>query len=148
MKSRVILPLAVLAPLLIAGCTRSQTGMGFHLPNGDPEWGQKAFVALRCTECHRVDGVELPAPTVAPEKVVVLGGDVTRLRSYGDLVTSIIHPSFEISERLNYPAGAKPEKSPMRNVNREMTVGELIDIVSFLHPRYRELRPLYPQELP
>src|ERR1019366_9783230 len=75
-----------------SGCTPSpKSGYGFQLPDGDPIRGRVAFVELKCASCHRVDGVQLPAPTVKPEYVVTLGGEVTQVRTYGRLVTSIIH---------------------------------------------------------
>lgn len=59
--------------------------------------------------------------------------------TYGQLVTSIIHPGLAISDRLPGPLPATG--SPMKNFNREMTVEQLVDIVTFLEPTYRELLP-------
>jgi hypothetical protein len=55
--------------------------------------GKTAFVELNCTQCHRVDGVpELPAPPLALDKVIVLGGNVAQVQTYGDLITAVIPP--------------------------------------------------------
>ena len=92
---------------------------------------------------NNLDGVpELPAPTVSPERVVVLGGKVAKVRTYGDLVTAIIHPKYEMSEK--FTARGSFLESPMREVNGTMTVTQMLDIVTFLQPRYRELEPIYP----
>jgi L-cysteine S-thiosulfotransferase len=148
MKTYPPILLAVLVLALGAGCdSRPTSGRGFQFPAGDAARGQAAFQRLDCFRCHRVDGVAgLPAPTVAPEKVVVLGGEVHRLRSYGDLVTAVIHPSFSISEKLRGEAGREAMEtgqSPMPAINSTMTVAEMLDIVTFLHPRYRQLEPLH-----
>ena len=144
MKPSSLLLAAALFPLALSGCNRSRTGAGFYLPPGDAARGRDTFVALKCHECHRVDGVaDLPEPTVEPRSVVVLGGEVSRLRSYGDLVTSIIHPDQSLSEKGVLPPGATQPKHPMKAVNDRMTVAQLVDLVTFLHPHYREeLRPL------
>lgn len=127
--------------LLPLGCDANrQSVRRLHLPPGSAENGKVAFVDLKCTECHTVAGVELPLPTAKPESVVMLGGEVTRMRTVGDLLTSIIHPSYSISEKMK-PTTPKPAKSPMRPVNDVMTVAQMIDLVAFLQPRYHAMPP-------
>jgi hypothetical protein len=111
---------------------------GFVLPAGDAERGREAFVALRCTACHEVAGLEreLPAPVATPVTGVKLGGLAMREPSDGELVTSIVNPSHQL-----YPSGEEEritsgEGSRMANLNASMSVQELIDIVAFLHERY------------
>ena len=139
--------LVALSFCLISGCNRSpKSGRGFVFPEGNSEKGRKAFVEMECYKCHRVSGeVELPAPVVSPEKVVILGGKVARLRTYGDLVTSIIHPSYELSENFVGPARVGRTDSPMKPVNDKMSVAQLLDIVTFLHPHFKELESDYSQ---
>jgi len=132
---------------LTAGCDSGpKSGRGFKFPEGDSGRGQAAFVRLNCYTCHRVDGVTgLPAPSVAPDRVITLGGEVMRLRSYGDLVTAVIHPSVAISDKLTGDArkeATEAGRSPMPNLNQYMTVTEMLDIVTFLQPHYRYLDPL------
>jgi sulfur-oxidizing protein SoxX len=130
----------VSAGLLLAGCDRLESGRRLRLPRGSVENGRTAFISLKCTECHTVAGVELPKPTVAPDLVVELGGDVSRLRTVGDLLTSIIHPTESVSLKMKRPAvGAAV--SAMPNVNDTMTVTQLVDLVRFLQPRYSEMTP-------
>ena len=138
MNTRIVLATVTLAALSAVGCAPNpKSGRGFELPAGNAEKGKAAFVQLKCTDCHRVAGADLPAPTAKPELIVTLGGEVTRLRTYGQLVTAIIHPNLSISEKLLVPAPATG--SPMKDFNREMTVAQLVDIVTFLQPTYREL---------
>lgn len=138
---------ALLASCLITGCGfNAKSGRGFVFPAGNIEHGKKAFVDLNCYSCHRVDGVaDLPAPLVPPDKVITLGGKVTRLRTYGELVTSVIHPSFTLSDQLPVVSRQGETTSPMKLVNDRMTVGQLLDIVTFLHPRYKVIEPAYEQ---
>lgn len=144
MKTAVVMGSALLMVGLLVGCDRAkQMSRGFVFPEGDAARGQKAYVALECYTCHRVDGMpELPAPTVSPERVVVLGGKVAKVRTYGDLVTAIIHPKYEISDKL--ATRGQFLESPMREVNSTMTVTQMLDVVTFLQPRYHELEPIYP----
>lgn len=139
MKIAFTLALAAVGLLLVGCDSNRESGRRLRLPRGSADNGKVAFIALKCTECHTVAEVELPAPTAKPESVVALGGDVTRLRTVGDLLTSIIHPGFSISERMPAPSGPKPVKSPMPVVNDVMTVTQLIDLVAFLQPRYRTI---------
>lgn len=143
MKTKITLAMAALALLLVAGCTpREKSGRGFVLPVGDEARGKAVFVELKCTECHRVENVAgLPAPTEPANQVVLLGGEVTALRSYGDLVTSIIHPSDKISENLRPALSGDPHVSPMRNYNERMTVQQMVDLATFLQPRYHRVIP-------
>ena len=118
MKTLFGLVLAALG-LVIAGCDSSlKSTRSLRLPPGSMENGKVAFIALKCTECHTVAGVDLPKPTASSEKVVELGGDVTRLRTLGDLLTSIIHPNYAISDKMKQPVEQGPVKSPMRGVKK------------------------------
>jgi mono/diheme cytochrome c family protein len=128
---------------LVAGCSGQKSVRRFHLPDGDASRGQTAFVSLRCHTCHTVSGIDLPAPTAAPADQLMLGGEVARLRTYGDVLTAIIHPKAGISDKIPSPERKKMKESPMPGVNDVMTVQEMIDLVAFLQPRYRVLAPLY-----
>jgi hypothetical protein len=140
--------IATVASAFLAGCQRqdleeeSNSPRGFALPDGDAERGTKAFVALRCTACHEVAGLEdeLPRPTANPQTGVKLGGLAMREPSDGELLTSIVNPSHQI-----YPAGEQEritsgEGSRMANLNEVMTVQQILDLVAFLHERY-ETKP-------
>ncbi len=128
---------------LCAGCSGQKSLRSFRMPEGDAARGQTAFVSLRCHTCHTVSGIDLPAPTAAPADQLMLGGEVARLRTYGDLLTAIVHPTAGLADGRPGPERKKMKTSPMPGVNDVMTVQELIDLVAFLQPRYRVLAPLY-----
>lgn len=132
---------ALILPLL-SGCTESaKQARGFALPEGDADAGQATFVRLQCQQCHTVEGLSLPGEAgPGREMSVKLGGDVTRIKTYGDLVTSIINPShrivFDPTQTL-----ADDGVSRMRVYNDVMTVKELVDLVTFLQSRYDVVPP-------
>lgn len=124
---------------LAAGCQPGpKSAWGFRLPDGNVADGQATFVKLQCTTCHTVTGLELPPPGSKSPITVALGGEVTRIRTYGDLVTSIINPSHIISDK--YQKQLEGAHSPMPQFNRDLTVGQLIDLVAFLQPRYKTIQ--------
>lgn len=132
----------VFVGLCCAACSKgpAQTGKGFYLPAGSAQRGQVAFVEMKCHECHSIAGVDLPARTTRPLREVQLGGEVSRVRSYGDLVTSIIYPSHAVSDLLAPQDRRQLQQSPMP-VHETMTVVQLVDIVTFLQPYYKQRVP-------
>lgn len=129
---------ALLMLSLLSGCNPSpKSSRGFRLPEGDAEKGQQAFTDLKCYSCHQVDGVKLPASTAFN---LTLGGETRVVKTYGELVTSIINPSHIISPE--YLAKMEDEKlSPMPAYNRQMTVEQMIDLVAFLESHYKLVQP-------
>lgn len=122
---------------VVSGCNMVATSsQGFNLPDGDAGNGQEIFVNLECTACHKVRGLDLPAPQIEGPVMVMLGGGVTRVKSYGELVTSIINPSHRLARR--HPAGkvSQEGQSLMTPYNDVMTVTQLIDLVAFLQAQY------------
>ena len=67
---------------------------------------------------------------------VMLGGEVLRVRTYGELVTSIIDPTHIVSERFKTIQPEQGALSPMPAYNKTMTVEQMVDIVSFLERQY------------
>jgi len=134
---------------LLGGCsTEHQTqSKGFHLPEGDVEVGKNLFVKFDCNWCHSVSGVELPdSGTLNKPPAIMLGGEVNQVQSYGELVTSIIDPEHVISPKYLASLSKKEKKegeilSPMPGYNQEMSVEQLVDMVAFLHSRYRLIEP-------
>jgi len=117
---------------------------GFSLPEGNALNGKEAFIYLHCNECHMVAGEELPTVALADPPFVELGGKVSRVKTYGQLVTAIINPSHKLAK--GYPidrisTDGKTSKMPV--YNGYMTVQELIDIVAFLQPHYDVVVPQY-----
>ena len=115
----------------------------FSLPEGNALDGQTAFIYLHWYECHTIDGVELPAVVSDEQPYVELGGQVSQVKTYGQLVTSIINPSHKLAPGYPIETISVDGQSKMPLYNGYMTVQELIDIVSFLQPYYEVIVPQY-----
>lgn len=127
-----------------AACGDRMSQLGFSLPEGDVQRGREAFVYLQCNACHTIAGAELPQDPHAPEPPIVeLGGPVTKVKTYGQLVTAIINPSHTLAEGYPKDLVSEDGKSKMPVYNEVMTVQELIDIVMFLQPQYDVVVPKY-----
>lgn len=133
----------VLLMLLGAACSGPKSGAGLRLPDGDVERGKAAFLELKCNTCHTVAGTEMSAPgkDYAYVRVVVLGGEVRQVKTYGALVTSIINPSHSLAPGYPKELVTKGNESAMPNFNDKMTVRQLIDLVAFLQSRYEFVPP-------
>jgi hypothetical protein len=142
MKTRVLLLVTLLA--LLPGCDLQDpaSARGFRLPDGDANAGRIAFVQLRCHVCHQVEGIDEKFEGTSAVSVR-LGGDTVRVRTYGDLVTSIINPSHRIAPGTQ-PAGVAADGSSLMEtarLNDIMTVRQLVDLVAFLQTSYRVQPP-------
>lgn len=128
---------------ILQGCFSSpESPLGFRLPDGDAEKGMQAFQDLQCYGCHAVQGMEFPPGDVASVSVV-LGGNVTRVKTYGELVTSIINPSHKLApgykeEDVTIDGASRME---LAHLNDVVTVQQLIDLVAFLQPLYKLMPP-------
>jgi len=148
MKSMALAAMA--ATLLISlGCTRSpKSGKGFTLPEGDVAQGKATYERLQCNACHTIKDVEqLASGDEGTPKPIALGGEVYRIRTYGELVTSIINPSHRIAPGYDADEVVEDGNSKMKNYNDVMTVKELNDIVTFLSSEYR-LKQIEPTHYP
>jgi len=136
---------AVCALLLLSACDRgADSPRGFSLPKGDVVRGEEVFLSYDCLSCHQLDGYGEDFPNREMEEPVALGGKVTQVKTYAELVTSVINPSHKIARGYEPEAVTDDEgQSKMRNYNDVMTVTELINLVAFLQPHY-ELRH-YPE---
>src|SRR4051812_34879600 len=99
MFRQISVALAAVLALGLAGCESGRySSSGFRLPTGgNVERGKAAFQSFASPPCHEAPGSALPRPTVQPPVPVVLGGTVARPFSDGYLVTSIIHPSYQLA---------------------------------------------------
>jgi hypothetical protein len=125
---------------LVSLCACSpESPFGFRLPEGDAAAGRQAFVDLRCNACHEVAGV--PIEYLEGIAHVQLGGETTYVKTYGELVTSIINPSHKI---VPPQIGVTPEGQSVMSLaylNDVMTVQQLVDLVAFLQPTYEVVQP-------
>lgn len=136
MKSSTLV-LLILGTFAVGCAPDPKSGAGFTLPDGSAERGQQTFVQLQCHACHTVSGLDLEQLDSSETQMIALGGVTANVKTYGDLVTSIINPSHRFAfgysdEEIKTPAG----KSQMRLYNDEMTIAQLIDLVAFLQSRY------------
>lgn len=121
-----------------------RSGRGFRLPDGDVDRGALVFQEMGCGKCH--DVVDGPAPPEGEraDVIVTIGGEVTRIETYGELVTSVINPSHEISRRYPREKVTEGDASKMENFNDRLTVSQLIDLTAFLQSKYELLpEPMY-----
>ena len=133
----------VLLAFLTAACNNPKSSAGFRLPDGDAGRGKAVFLELKCNTCHTVAGTDIPTPSndYAYVRVVVLGGEVAHVKTYGELVTSIINPSHSLAPGYPKELITKGNQSAMTNFNGTMTVQQLIDLVAFLQSHYKLVLP-------
>lgn len=133
--------LGAIAIALIACAPAPESGRAFRLPDGDATTGREVFLRLQCHACHKVTGVDLPSIDLQPPVTVMLGGPTARVKTYGELVTSIINPSHKLIKRYPEQEISSEGHSFMPTVNELMTVQELIDLVAFLQDTYQVAVP-------
>ena len=138
---------AILASVALFACSEEGRPVkGFVLPAGDSAQGEQVFVDFKCHGCHTIPDVEFPGVDFTPPFVLEIGGEVHRVRNYGELLTAVVNPDHIISPKyvaMLEGAGREAVISPMPYYGEEMTVAELIDLVEFLHGQYTRLQPQY-----
>ena len=142
MKGLSIPTLLLVSLAALGGCDqdRAMSERGFRLPEGNATAGRETFLYMHCNQCHTIIDEQLP--TVAGfEPFVELGGSLTRVKTYGELVTAIINPSHKLAD--GYPEDLVSEngKSKMYVYNGFMTVQELTDLVMYLQGHYEVVPP-------
>jgi len=136
--------------IILTGCTPNpNTGKGFSLPKGDASAGKAAFIELACNKCHSIADIEqLPSDDNDLPRIK-LGGSVKSVKTYGELITSIINPSHKVvTTYVTHPARivkkledqgvvrSEDGSSTMQTYNDIMTVAQLVDLVTFLEENY------------
>jgi hypothetical protein len=130
----------------LAGCG-ADSGWGFTLPAGNAEVGEALFTSLECHSCHVVSGNSDIGQPDNPQLSIPVGGSVARIKTYGELVTSVINPSHRLPQRIPEGAITEAGQSAMKNYNEVLTVQQLIDLVAFLQAQY-ELKHFTPSIYP
>ena len=143
MKTRLVMALILASLVALGACDRDamMSSKGFRLPDGDAVVGREAFLYMQCHQCHTIDGEELPLIPGQEMPYVELGGKVTKVKTYGELITAIINPSHELARGYAEEVVSQDGESNMYIYNTHMTVQELIDIVMFLQPEYEVVPP-------
>lgn len=134
---------------MIPGCApEPESGRAFRLPDGNSIAGKQVFLRLQCHACHKITGVDLPSLNLEAPVTVTLGGPTARVKTYGELVTSIINPSHKLIKTYPEQEISSDGQSFMPTVNEFMTVQELIDLVAFLQDTYQVAVPApYPYKV-
>ena len=136
---------ALLLTVALSGCTRESPPVkGFVMPDGDVALGEQVFVKYGCHGCHTIQGVDLPKIEPEPELVIEIGGEVYRVKNYGELLTSVINPNHEVSPESTAKletAGRTDGSSPMPFYGDAMTITEMINLVAFLRAQYSKIMP-------
>ena len=131
----------VLSAAALQGCA-TEWASRLYLPQGDADRGRQAVVDLKCQACHDINGFDPAEPSVATTRVR-LGGQTSRIKTYGDLVTSIVNPSHRIVH--DYPRAAVTtdgvSSMNLASLNAVMTMQQLVDLVAFLESDYEVVRP-------
>lgn len=142
---KLLAAVGLLALVPVLGCNGGpKSARGFTLPDGDLEKGRTTFVELQCHACHKVAGIDqLVAEGEQPELTIELGGEVSRIKTYGELVTSIINPSHRMAKGYSAEYVQEGGVSKMPVYNDAMTVTQLVHLVAFLQSKYtlREYEP-------
>lgn len=144
MRARIAM-LSLLTFIVVAGCDNrdAMSGKGFSLPDGDPLVGAEVFLYMQCNQCHTIRGEELPPIPMANPPYVELGGFVSRVKTYSELITAIINPSHKLASGYAKHMVSENDESKMHTYNEYMTVQELIDLVMYLQAHYDVVPPAY-----
>lgn len=129
--------LMALGAVFLVGCdTGPKSSIGFSLPDGDAEQGKANYTYFACNACHETDDVPYldAGDELAPR--VVLGGETTRIKTYGELVTSVINPSHRVARRESPAMADASGESRMTSFNDVMTVTQLVDLVAYVQSKY------------
>lgn len=125
-----------LVATVLIGCESGpESPRGFSLPKGDEDRGLLVFQKYQCLACHELEGVAKVDVVDNPDLQLKLGGESAQIKTYAELVTSIINPSHKIAK--GYPQLQMEGVSKMAIYNEVMTVQELVDLVTFLQPKYK-----------
>ncbi len=138
-----------LAVISMTSCNyEPNSGRGFSLPEGDVAKGKITFIELTCNSCHSIADIEQLPSKEKDIPQIMLGGTVRGVKTYGELVTSIINPSHKILRRYNQVNISEDGRSKMRIYNDVMTVTQLVDLVTYLESNYEivvQQRTIYPK---
>jgi sulfur-oxidizing protein SoxX len=143
MNIKLFILIALFTCFIVACNFGPQSPKGFSLPAGDLEKGKEVFTKYQCLSCHSLEGFDDNSIVKKFDVPIPLGGNSSMVKTYAQLVTSIINPSHKLAPRSQSLESIVDQngKSKMQVFNDVMTVSELIDVVSFLQPKYK-VKPL------
>jgi hypothetical protein len=140
MKTLIWFTSIILVSVMAACSYGPDSPKGFSLPEGNVAMGEKVFMQYQCQACHSLEGYEDDSLIKEFDTPIPLGGTSSMVKTYGQLVTSVINPSHKLASRsksIEEKITNDNGSSKMRVFNDVMTVQELIDLVAFLQPKYK-----------
>ena len=140
MKTLIWLTSIILLSVMAACNYGPDSPKGFSLPEGDIAKGEEVFMQYQCQACHVLKGYDDDSLIKEFDTPIPLGGTSSMVKTYGQLVTSVINPSHKLAPRrklIEEKISNDDGSSKMRVFNDVMTVQELIDLVAFLQPKYK-----------
>ncbi|MFT4941550.1 MAG: sulfur-oxidizing protein SoxX [Paraglaciecola sp.] len=135
-KLILLLSTVFLVIIMLACDSGTNSPRGFSLPEGDAVKGEKVFMNFKCLSCHNLEGFDDDSANREMEPSIRLGGPTTRVKTYADLVTSVINPSHKLARHYMLQTTQADGTSKMPAFNDVMTVTELVDLVTFLQEKY------------
>lgn len=110
------------------------------VPKGDPAKGRTLFENKQCYRCHTVEGQRFPDAEVEGIEFVHLGGTNNTGWDRDLYASQIMDPQHLISpdhQKAMLIIGDRlgAENSPMPDFNDALTVGEMIDLATYLEER-------------
>jgi hypothetical protein len=146
---RFCLSLIVGVASIACGCAQPpDSTTDFVLPAGDVAAGEATFLRMRCYDCHRLTGVDLPVAEEPNQVLVALGGATSKVTTYGDLLTSIVNPSHRLAPGYTKQLITIDGESKMTHYNDVMKVSELINLVAYLQTKYQVKKPVKSSRYP
>jgi hypothetical protein len=147
MKLTGMLALLVIAAAVLAGCDRDRMSeRGFRLPEGNAVAGRDTFQYMQCHQCHMIEGEEFPVIEGLDPPYVELGGPVTRVKSYGELVTAIINPSHKLASGYTRRSRDVPAAT-LRRGGAEVRLPDLPVAIGYQRGHQHEKNPAVPTAL-
>jgi hypothetical protein len=138
MKYLMLLIIVFIAIGLIGCDSGPESPKGFNLPAGNNDDGKLVLIKYKCLACHTINGLEPSSDLIDnAEFSIVLGGKSSQVKTYADLLTSVINPSHKFARGYKLDAIQTDGVSKMTIYNDVMTVTELIDLVTFLQSNYQ-----------
>jgi len=106
-------------------------------PLGDPARGRALFEEKQCSRCHTVEGVKFPELDLPAIDFIHIAGENNRGWTRDFYASEIMNPQHLISPdhqkaMLRIGDRLAAENSPMLDFNQNLTVADLIDLVTFL----------------
>jgi sulfur-oxidizing protein SoxX len=140
MKTLIWFTSSILISVMAACSYGPDSPKGFSLPEGNEAKGEKVFMKYKCQSCHSLQGYSDDSLIKEFDTPVQLGGTSSMVKTYAQLVTSVINPSHKLAPRsksIEEKITNDDGSSKMRVFNDVMTVQELIDLVAFLQPKFK-----------